>query len=193
MSLIRRLFSWFLSFTRTTRRLLWQQTSGHHALVTNGDPAGFSCDQHRTCVRCTLYRCQANIDTTDRAIFTIAALFSHTGKHQAGHTYTQRDSCDDRRMPPSTSGFVPFQPFQRFTLFSKAYLKVLALSQCHLTTQAFPELRTLLPILQLSAAFTSRGRQANQSSTVPLSALCKILPVVIFLSKCKITLFSPSV
>ncbi len=37
MSLIRWLFSWFQSFTRTTRRLLRQQTSGHHALVTNGD------------------------------------------------------------------------------------------------------------------------------------------------------------
>ncbi len=37
MSLIKRLFSWFPSFTRTTLRMLRQQTSGQHALVTSDD------------------------------------------------------------------------------------------------------------------------------------------------------------
>ncbi len=60
MSLTRRPFSWLLSFIRSTRRPHRQQTSGHHAPVTNGDPAGFSCDQHRTCVHCTLSLRQAN-------------------------------------------------------------------------------------------------------------------------------------
>ena len=34
--------------------------------MTNGDPAGFSCEQQRTCVLCMLYRCQAITATTDR-------------------------------------------------------------------------------------------------------------------------------
>ncbi len=72
---------------------------------------------------------QANTDTTDRAIFTIAALFSHTGKHQTGtrtHRHTARQLC--RWTPPPTSGFVfsTLQSFQRCTLFSKVYLKLRA-------------------------------------------------------------------
>ncbi len=59
-------------------------------LVTNGDPAGFSFDQHALHA---LSLCQAITDTTDRAIFTIAGLFPTPGNTTGHTTHTQRDSC----------------------------------------------------------------------------------------------------
>ncbi len=108
--------------------------------------------------------------------FSLSLLFFfHSGK-TLNWTRTHRHTAQQlwRRTPPSTSGICPEDSSSvRSSLssapryFLKAYLKLLAFRQCHLTTQS-PELRTLLPI-QLSAAFTSRRWQANQSSTVSLS------------------------
>ncbi len=46
MSLIKSAISWFQGITRTTWRLLWQQTSGHHALVTSGDSGRLPVNIH---------------------------------------------------------------------------------------------------------------------------------------------------
>ncbi len=107
MSLIKSASSCFQGITRTTRRLLRQQTSGHHAQVTNAwrfwqasghhprtsdQATGYSCDQHRTCVRCTLNRFDKQTLTTDRA----TPLFPTRGKHQTGthtHRLTARQLC----------------------------------------------------------------------------------------------------
>ncbi len=145
---------------RSSDQRRFRQASGHHPRTSDqAISAGFSCDQ-----RCMLYRFDKRPLTrqTER-FFTIAALFSHSGKTPDWDTHTQTHSTTavstyaafDFR--DSSRGFVfsTLQSFQRSTLFSKAYLKRLAFRQCHLTTQALPELRTLLPI-QLSAAFTSR-------------------------------------
>ncbi len=177
MSLIRRLFSWFLSFTRTTRRLLRQQTSGHHPLVTSGDSGRLlvRTTQHMRALHALSLSSDHWQDRQTEQFSLWLLFFSTRGKHHADWTRTHRHTvrqlwCDDRRTPPSTSGFVfsTLQSLQRSTLFSKAYLKLLAFRQCHLTTQASPELRTLLPILQLSAAKLSRLTDDRQIK-VPLS------------------------
>ncbi len=138
-------FSWFLSFTRTRRRLLRQQTSGNHALVTNDDSGRLPVTIHALvtkqqatratntahCVRCTLCCCQATTDTTDRQTDSDfhyrCSLFPHGEKTKLGHAHTdsQRDSCVNRRTPLPTSGFVfnTLQSFQRSTLFSQGLFK----------------------------------------------------------------------
>ncbi len=91
---------------------------GSRLQVTNGDPAGFSCDQHRTCVLCTLSLRQANHwhdrQTERFSPCSLSLLFFPTqGKHQTGHAHTdtQHSSCDHQHTPPSTSGTrLPYAP-----------------------------------------------------------------------------------
>ena len=127
--------------------------------MTNGDPAGFLCDQHRTCVRCTLCRKQAT-DTTDRQRFSLSllSLFPHGENTTLGHAHTdsQRDSCvvECRFFWDTTSVHSSLSvlnanflwPLLSFSLYMTVSL----------TTQASPELRTFLPILQLICYHVSR-------------------------------------
>ncbi len=86
-----------------------------HALATNGDSAGFSCDRPRT---------HAIAITSDSLTagqgFSIAKV-SHTRKHETGHTHIHSvTSCDDERRIRLPGYFSKSQSFQRFTLTSEA-------------------------------------------------------------------------
>ncbi len=145
MSLIIRLSSCFLSFTRTTQRWVRQQTSGHHTLVTNLDP-----------------------DTTDRAIFTIAALFSHTGKTPDWDTHTQTHSTTAVSLNAASDFWIHLQHAPVFPALH-AIFEGLFKASCF-PTVSLNNSGELFCQYYSSAAFTSRRRQANQSSTVSLSA-----------------------
>ncbi len=159
MSLIKSASSWFQGITRTTRRLIRQQTSGHHNLVTSGDSGRLPVTIHalvtklqathatglaHACIACAARFIAMTSDhwQTDRqtAIFTIAGLFPTRG-NTTGHTHSHSVTAVSLNTA-STSGILLHDPaFQRFTLFFRGLLKLLAsyfwtdsdpfLWQCH--------------------------------------------------------------
>ncbi len=175
-------FPWFMSFTRTTRRWLRQQTSGHHALVTHSDSGrlpvtihALVTKQQATRATNTAHACAARFvaSTSDhwhdrQRFITIAALFSHSWK-TLDWTRTHRHTAHQlwRRTPPSTSVFVPRIRLQYAPVFPAlhAIFEGLFKASCFPTVSLNNE---LFCQYYSSAAFTSR-RQANQSSTVSLS------------------------
>ena len=100
-------FSWFLSITWTTRRLLRQQPTDHLALVTSGDSG-------RLLVRPTphmralhaLSLWQAITDTTD-SDFQYCWVVSHPRKHHWTRTHRHTARQLWWRTLPSTSGIHP--------------------------------------------------------------------------------------
>ncbi len=101
---------------------------------------------------------QAKTDTTDRQRFSLSLLFFPHGENTRLDTHTQTHSATAVSLnttPTSGIRHLYAPACQRLTLTFCG--RFLVFRQCHLTTQALAELRTLLPI-QLSAAFTSRRR-----------------------------------
>ncbi len=194
MSLIRWLFSWFQSFTRTTRRLLWQQTSGHHALVTNDDFSRLQVTIHAlvTKLQATLVRptphmrvlhalslWQEITDTTDRAILTIATLFFPHGENTRLDTHTQTHSATavttyatfDFRDSSSVRSSLSSTP----RYFPEAYLKLLAFQQCH------QQLRRLLSYELFCQYYSSRLFHVSLNDLGKIKVLLSISAFVTFI------------
>ncbi len=111
-------------------------------------PAGFSCDQQYTCMRCTLSLCQAIFTDKTDSDFHYRYSFPTRGKHETGHTHRMTSCGDEHRIQLPGYNFCTIQPFQRSTLFFRGLLKLLAfeltrsfLTTVSLTTQASPEFK----------------------------------------------------
>ncbi len=121
-----------------------------------------------SCVTNTAHACAARfvtvtsdrqIDTTDRqSDFPYRCSFFHTVKNTRLDKHTQTHSATAVSLNvASTSGILLNSPaFQRTTLFSRGLFKAFCFPTVSPTTQASPELRTFLPILQLSCFPISR-------------------------------------
>ncbi len=66
----------FRSPRSSDQRRFWQ-ASGHHP-CTSDQATGYSCDQHRTCVRCTLCRCDKQPLTQQTERFSLSLLYFPT-------------------------------------------------------------------------------------------------------------------
>ncbi len=154
---------------RSSDQRRFRQASGHHPR-TRDQATGYLCDQHRTCVRCTLYRWQAITDTTDRQRFSLSLGCFPPKETRLDTTHTQRDSCVvERHFDFQGYDFWTVQPFQRFTLFSEAYLACLIKASCFPTvsqTSGVSWVMNFLPNYTALSCFHVSCRQANQ---VPLS------------------------
>ncbi len=133
-----------------------------HALVTNGDSAGYSCDRPRTHAIATTN----DFYWQDRQRFSLSLLASHTRKREWTHTHTQRDKLW-RWTSHTTSGMrlLHDPAFQRFTLISDAASESFLLLENSVTNIRHLLSYELSAKLQLSAAFTSHRLQTNQSLT----------------------------
>ncbi len=137
MSLIKSASFWFYGITRTTRRLIRQQTSGHHALVTSGDSGRLPVAIHAlvTKLQAThatgLARTQSLSDhwQTD-SDFHYHWVVSHTRKHDWTHTHTHSVTAVTLNAA-STSGIrlLHGPAFQRLTLILPRPLKASCFSE----------------------------------------------------------------
>ncbi len=152
--------SWFQSITRTTRRLLWQQTSGHHNPMTNGDFGRLLMrpTPHMRALH-TLSLWQVITDRQSDSHYRLVAV-SHTRKCKTGHAHTHTHTHTARqlwrRTPPSTSGMrLLHVPVFSALHYLQGPLKLLASGkQCH-KHQASPELWTFCQTTALSCFHVS--------------------------------------
>ncbi len=155
-------FSWCLSFTWTTRRWLRQQTSSHHALVTNGDSGRLLVrpTPHMRALDTFASSSESLTRQTDRQsdFHYRCSFFPHGENTRLGHAHTdsQRDSCvvECRFFRDTTSVRSSLSALN--ANFLRPFLSFLLHMTVSLTTQASPELRNFLPILQLSCFHISR-------------------------------------
>ncbi len=122
MFLIKSASSWFQGITRTTRRLLWQQTSGHHALVTSDDSGRLPVTIHALVTKLQATRATGLARTQslmtsdyhwqDRQRFSLSlGCFPHEETRRLD-THTPCDSCDnERRFRLPRYDFCTVQPF----------------------------------------------------------------------------------
>ncbi len=105
---------------RSSDQRRFRQASGHHPR-TSDQATGYSCNQHRTCVRCTLFRFDKRTLTTERLL-----SFSHTGKTPDWDMHTQTHSATAVVLNTApTLGYdaCTLQSFQRPTLSSQGLFK----------------------------------------------------------------------
>ncbi len=115
---------------RSSDQLRFWQASGHHPR-TSDQATGYSCKQHRKCMRCTLYRCDKRSLTgqTER-FFHYRWVVSHPRKHDWTRAHTHCATAVTIT-PPSTSGIrLQYAPVpSALNANSRCLLKLLALSE----------------------------------------------------------------